>query len=338
MIADGRGNGGKRSIMSGFTIKLIACACMLLDGVGMLISGAPAWLHVPGRMAMPLFAFLAGWACEYTRNRWEYLLRLYMGGVVTAAVQAPLGVACNPFPALLQVALIVMLCSMPMDRAWGRVQNRAHRAYALGAYVLWQAGWTALLEGVLRFHAVPMARGYRQMVIAFLGLMPSGDYGACFVLLGVVLWRLRRSPYTLATAMTAYSTLWLLMMNTQLGIAALAIPYRAGWLGAATGAAASAATGAAIDITATPWSYALQYLGFDPFSMNAPLLAASQWAALLALPIMLLYSRRPGSARIPSSFLSKPYPAAPYLSKRGTQLTFYVVCPAAMTLLLTLAA
>lgn len=321
--------------MSGFTIKLIACACMLLDGAAALFPGAPAWLHVPGRMAMPLFVFLAGWACEYTRNRWEYLLRLYMGGVVTAAVQALLGVACNPFPALLQVALIVMLCSMPMDRARGR----ARRAYALGAYVLWQAGWTALLEGVLRFHAVPMARGYRQMVIAFLGLMPSGDYGACFVLLGVALWRLRRSPYTLATAMTAYSTLWLLMMNTQLGIAALTIPYRAGWLGAAaaTGTAAAAATGAVIDPTATPWSYALQYLGFDPFSMNAPLLAAPQWAALLALPVMLLYNRRPGPAFLSTSYLSKPYPASPYLSKRGTQLTFYVVCPAAMTLLLALA-
>ena len=312
--------------MSGFTIKLIACACMLLDGAVALIPGAPTWLHVPGRMAMPLFAFLAGWACEYTRNRWEYLLRLYMGGVVTAAVQAPLGVACNPFSALLQVALIVMLCSMPMDRAQGRARGRARRAYALGAYVLWQAGWAALLEGVLQFHAVPMAGGYRQMVIAFLGLMPSGDYGVCFVLLGVVLWRLRRSPYTLATAMTAYSALWLLMMNTRLGIAALTVPYRIGWLGTA------------IDITATPWSYALQYLGFDPFSMNAPLLAAPQWATLLALPIMLLYNRRPAPACLSTSYLSKPYPASPYLSKRGAQLTFYVACPAAMTLLLALAA
>ncbi|KAB8292029.1 hypothetical protein [Bifidobacterium avesanii] len=271
--------------MNGLTLAVMAAACLIAQVTAQLIPGAPIWLAWAGQIAMPLCAFLVGRGFERTRNRVDFLIRLHMASVMTAALQTPLHIDVNPFPALVQIALLVTFLF------W---HDRRRRLIGLGAYVLWQAAWFALLNAVLPFHAVPALYDHRHLVAAFFGLVPMWDYRACFIVLGVLLWRFRRSPAGIAVVMTAFSLLWLAMMNTRFGLGVLYLPYRIG-VADPVGMSATAMSPVIVSPTETAWSIALQYLGFDPFAMGSPPFGPqSPWMMIFALPLMLACDRRRG--------------------------------------------
>ena len=62
-------------------LKLIACAAMLLDHMGLLLFPGVLALRMIGRVAMPLFAFFIGEGCRYTKNRKKYFLSVFLLGV-----------------------------------------------------------------------------------------------------------------------------------------------------------------------------------------------------------------------------------------------------------------
>lgn len=62
-------------------LKLIACAAMLLDHMGLLLFPDVLALRMIGRVAMPLFAFFIGEGCRYTKNRKKYFLSVFLLGV-----------------------------------------------------------------------------------------------------------------------------------------------------------------------------------------------------------------------------------------------------------------
>lgn len=64
------------------TLKLIACATMLLDHIGATL--VPGWtLRIIGRIAFPIYCFLLAEGTHYTRNPKKYAVRLAIGAVLS---------------------------------------------------------------------------------------------------------------------------------------------------------------------------------------------------------------------------------------------------------------
>ena len=73
----------RANLFSSFTLHLIAMATMLADHVGVALF--PQWmgLRLIGRLAFPLFAFLAAEGAKHTRNMGRYLARLFLAAVLS---------------------------------------------------------------------------------------------------------------------------------------------------------------------------------------------------------------------------------------------------------------
>ena len=68
--------------LSGSTLKLIACVCMMIDHIGHHLFPQYDLLRVIGRIAFPIFAFLIAEGCRYTRNRLRYFLTIFVSGLL----------------------------------------------------------------------------------------------------------------------------------------------------------------------------------------------------------------------------------------------------------------
>lgn len=68
--------------LTGFHLKLIALAAMIVDHVGAVFPTSDA-LRVVGRLAFPIYAFLIAEGCHHTRNRQNYLIRLGLFALIS---------------------------------------------------------------------------------------------------------------------------------------------------------------------------------------------------------------------------------------------------------------
>ena len=68
--------------LTGFQLKLIALAAMIVDHVGAVFP-TPDAFRVIGRMAFPIYAFLIAEGCRHTRNRQRYLVRLGLFALIS---------------------------------------------------------------------------------------------------------------------------------------------------------------------------------------------------------------------------------------------------------------
>lgn len=157
--------------MAVFWIKLLAVVSMLadhtacvLDSAGILESGVSELLHAFGRMAFPLYAFLAANGWRHTRSRPRYLRRLLVFA----------GISQLPFTFALQ-----------------RLPTGGYRFLQLNVFFTLAAG--LLLTNWLQ--ALPEADGALQVlhgkrllpVLVLLPLVPWMDYSIWGVLLIAVL-------------------------------------------------------------------------------------------------------------------------------------------------------
>ena len=69
-------------ILSGSTIKLIACLLMAIDHIGYHLFPNIVILRIIGRLSMPLFAFLIAEGCYYTKNKLKHFLLVFISGIV----------------------------------------------------------------------------------------------------------------------------------------------------------------------------------------------------------------------------------------------------------------
>ena len=67
---------GKRGILSGNQLKIIALVAMTCDHVGKELLPAYEFLQIMGRLAFPIFAYMIAEGCRYTRNRKKHLLQV----------------------------------------------------------------------------------------------------------------------------------------------------------------------------------------------------------------------------------------------------------------------
>lgn len=77
----------KLETLDSFKIKIIACFCMTVDHVGAFGSDIlGSWYYtifrMIGRIAAPLFLFILVQSIRHTRNRTNFLKRLYLAGAV----------------------------------------------------------------------------------------------------------------------------------------------------------------------------------------------------------------------------------------------------------------
>lgn len=59
--------------LTGNQLKIIALIAMTIDHVGMMLFPFDAWFRILGRLAFPVFAYMIGEGCAYTRSRGRYL-------------------------------------------------------------------------------------------------------------------------------------------------------------------------------------------------------------------------------------------------------------------------
>ena len=69
-------------ILSGSTLKLIACIAMFVDHFGLIIYPTKMIFRIIGRLAFPMFAYFIAEGCKYTRNKLKHFLLLFSVGVV----------------------------------------------------------------------------------------------------------------------------------------------------------------------------------------------------------------------------------------------------------------
>lgn len=75
-----------RGVLSGSTLKLIACALMLVDHMGLMLFPSLGIMRQIGRLAFPLFAFFIAEGCRHTHNRLRRLLWLAIPAAVMTLV------------------------------------------------------------------------------------------------------------------------------------------------------------------------------------------------------------------------------------------------------------
>lgn len=68
------------------TLKIIAMVTMLIDHIGVVLFPDVAVLRIIGRMAFPIYAFLIGEGCRYTRNKWKYLRNILITATIFQVV------------------------------------------------------------------------------------------------------------------------------------------------------------------------------------------------------------------------------------------------------------
>jgi hypothetical protein len=85
-------NSPNLSVFSSFSLKIIALIAMTIDHVALLLFEIPAIaaaeipLHTIGRIAAPLFLFVAVESARHTSNRIRYIVRLYAANLICAIV------------------------------------------------------------------------------------------------------------------------------------------------------------------------------------------------------------------------------------------------------------
>lgn len=72
--------------LSNNALKIIAMVSMLIDHVGLILFPQQQIFRIVGRIAFPIFAYMIGEGCFYTRNRKKYFLMIALLGVFCQAV------------------------------------------------------------------------------------------------------------------------------------------------------------------------------------------------------------------------------------------------------------
>lgn len=103
-------------LFSSYDIRMVAIITMLLDHVGLLLSGTVFYdpLRMIGRIAFPLFCFLLVEGYIYTKDLHRYMLRLFVCAVVS---QVPYSLFLNTGRLNVMYELIIgLICLYLVDR------------------------------------------------------------------------------------------------------------------------------------------------------------------------------------------------------------------------------
>lgn len=63
-------------------LKLVGCISMIFSHTGIIFYPLQVWWQIPGRIAMPIFAFMIASGARYSNNVWKYLARLLVFAIL----------------------------------------------------------------------------------------------------------------------------------------------------------------------------------------------------------------------------------------------------------------
>ncbi|MGI6714205.1 MAG: TraX family protein [Bacilli bacterium] len=177
----------KWQILNSLALRIIAMAAMVIDHVAVLIvefhlpigSTAYVLMRIIGRIALPLFVFLALEGVRYTRNIKKYLLRLGVMfgvmGIISAIIEYGLRVSLPPrniFIDLLSGVTLIYFLLHPRKKNWFYLLPSIYLLTAnmvsiftnirYPAFLLPDYGWFSLLLFLAYFLAYFLARTYLE--------------------------------------------------------------------------------------------------------------------------------------------------------------------------------
>lgn len=154
-----------------FQLKSLALIFMVIDHIGAFVPGTPMWFRYIGRISAPLFLFCLVWGMEYTRNRTKYILRLFGAAV---GMEVFWGIINNVSPAL-------------------NVDYTHHNNIFLTFFCV-----AVLIELFFPREWKLSKKQKILIVILMLGVIVYSEWGFFGCALGVLLYKFKDNPKTLA--------------------------------------------------------------------------------------------------------------------------------------------
>lgn len=205
--------------LNGFQLKLLALVCMTFDHIHYFLGGLlsiPFWFGIVGRMAAPIFIFMAGEGFAHTHSRSRYLLRLYLCSVGMGVLNQ-LENRFLPHPAgamaigniFATICYLVWFLSCLERLRTGRSRERLLGVAGLLLPFVAQAAVFALMSWAAGngLFQVQFGAALAMMTVLPLPLVVEG--GVAFLLLGIGLYYLRGKPVGLGVFYLAMSALFL---------------------------------------------------------------------------------------------------------------------------------
>lgn len=200
----------KRGGLDAFRIKVIACICMTADHIGAYMSNGFVikyyrYFRAIGRISAPLFLFVVVQSICFTRNRFKLLKRLYFAGVLVGLSNTLFNlllgdlVGIYDFGNILFTYFYVAFYIMLIEK--GIAAGREKKIYICVKLI--GIGAISLLPCVVhRIIDWGVPNGFpiqKRLLIQGIceSLLPTIDhleYGVGFVILGIILYFLRKKP------------------------------------------------------------------------------------------------------------------------------------------------
>lgn len=211
--------------MSSTAIKIVAMLAMLIDHIAYFIPGMPQWLHWIGRISAPIFLFCLVIGMEKTSNRFKYLTRLYVGGVIMGIIDFVLNLLVekpyapmsnNFFTSLFLVGLIIAAVEMyKEDKVAGR------RLFVI--FVIVQ------LVSVILCVLAPYAFEKYHLEYLINGLLPNvaaTEGGFLIVVLGILFYWYRKDTKWLAGTFAITCVMYAVLVFVENNMSLEAVLYK----------------------------------------------------------------------------------------------------------------
>lgn len=171
--------------MTSTTLKILAAILMVIDHTGQFIPGMPLYLRWIGRLSAPIFFYCSTLAIHYTKNRTNYLRKLYIFSIIMAIIDLTLIEFFNHLYITNNIFRVIFTYTIVIYIIDEILKNR-RRGLRLGiCYVLWQTVSSTIFLYVLETLPNIYRDFFEILIPPVMGSLLYLEGGIVFVLLGI---------------------------------------------------------------------------------------------------------------------------------------------------------
>lgn len=164
--------------LTGFQLKLLAAALMVLDHLQYYVPGYPLWFRYLGRLSAPLFFFMAVEGFIHTRSRGRLIARLLAGALAMAAGSRALSAVMPYYKNLPNIFLslatgLLILWSASWGEQTGRPALGRALAFLWGLVSMWTEASGYGVALVLCFYYLRDNKAGLVITYALVSVLPS---------------------------------------------------------------------------------------------------------------------------------------------------------------------